>query len=502
MADRLHFDIAAAGAGAQASRRRSPEAPFRILVLADLGGPDAIREEPLDRRRLHAVDLDTFDGLFHRLAPRVRLGEHVLTIASLDGFHPDTLDGALPDLARLADLRRRLADPATFAAAAAELGTAGPPTAPPPAPAADGAGADGPAAPAEDDAATLDRLLGHQPERPAPPRAGVDLDALIGELVAPHIVPDADPRQDLLLAGVAEASARRLGEVLHDPRFQQLEASWRALDWLVRELELGEVVELHLLDVSWDEVRADLQDARDAGGEPALARRLLEPGFDATDGPAWSVIVADHGFGPGPEDLALLAGLGAVAAMAGTPLLGGGRPELLGLASFAGAEDPATWSELPAADAERWRALRHAPVARWLGLLLPRVLLRLPYGERTDPVEAFPFTELPGGAPPHEALLWGNPAHAGALMLARGHTDRAAGGAGDDRVLDDLPGFAFEQGGETALQAVVEARLGDRAASRVLALGPIPLLGLRNRNALMIGRLQNLADPPTALPGI
>ena len=70
-----------------------------------------------------------------------------------------------------------------------------------------------------------------------------------------------------------------------------------------------------------------------------------------------------------------------------------------------------------------WRVLRGLPEARYLGLALPRFLIRLPYGKDTESTELFDFEEISGSAA-HEDYLWANPAFAAALLLAQTFTEQ------------------------------------------------------------------------------
>ena len=193
--------------------------------------------------------------------------------------------------------------------------------------------------------------------------------------------------------------------LLHEPAFQALEARWRALELLVSRAE--EAVEIAVLDVTRAELLADLlPGGADAGGNAtldgsALAKHVLSP----PGGRAFAALIGDFAFGPGAEEAALLARLGALGAAARAPFIASAAPALVGCRSLAGANDPAGWEALAADDARRWQALRRAPAAAWIGLTLPRFLARAPYGAKTTPIDAFPFEEIDGRPRPRGALL-------------------------------------------------------------------------------------------------
>ncbi|MDD3449821.1 MAG: type VI secretion system contractile sheath large subunit, partial [Gammaproteobacteria bacterium] len=353
-----------------------------------------------------------------------------------------------------------------------------------------------PAAEAEADADTLARLLGREPAapgrpRPAAPGPAVDISAFIHDLVAPHVAPAPAPGQALYLEAVEAAMGGQLSGLLHHPDFQALEAAWRGLHGLVTGLEGGGEVQVAVLDITLAELAAELE----AGGTGALERLLVEP----ADGGAWSLLAGLFEFGADAAALALLERLGALAGRAGAPFLAGAGSSLLGGAT------PAAVVESPqplAPEAESaWQALRRGAVAPWLGLAWPRLLLRLPYGAGTDPVEGLAYEELPGG-PDEGRLLWGSPALACALLIGRAFEARGwEMEPGDVLDLGDLPAYVHERDGLPRLYPCAGAYFGERVLEAVLGRGVMPLVSWRDRNAVRLARFQSIADPVRALAG-
>ena len=348
-------------------------------------------------------------------------------------------------------------------------------------------------------------MLGRAPGRPTPAAqasagAAVDIDALIASIVAPYIVAAPEPFQALYVASIDQASSEQMRAVLHHPAFQALESVWRAIRWLVTELELGESLQLCLLDVSRDELRTDMLSAGGDVGRSGLYRRLV--GQSATDdGAPWSLLVGDYTFALTDDDTDLLAWLGAIASHAGGPFLAAADASVLGCHSIMETPDPHDWQSVAGEAAAHWTALRRSSFAKWLGLALPRILLRLPYGKQSDAVDAFDFEEL-SAAREHEAYLWGNPAMACALLIGRAFLENGwKMQPGDEREVGDLPAHVFVQDDENHLQAGAELYLGERAGETILARGVMPFLSLRNQNAARLLRFQSLADPPQPLAG-
>jgi len=500
---RMEFQI---GFGRQPRRRERPEPdePLRMLVCADLSGAAGTPGRPAlrDRRALR-VDVDNLAQVLGRIGPRVALtvdAAHAsLSVGSIDDFHPDRLFGRLAPFAHQRQLRADLQDPARFELAAAALGAARAPSASR-SPQAGPAQADSPQAAGESD---FERLLGAPPAAiPATPAAEpAPLERWIRELVAPHVVPDTAGQMQMLVDSVDAAVAGLMRKVLRDPALRRLEAAWRGVDWLVRELGGEASVEIHLFDANRDELLDDVRESASDLSRSAFGQLLCGPRTEGPDGEPWSLVVIDHAFGPGADDVLLLAALGGIASHANAALLAGADPDLLGCPQVDALGDAASWTGLDAGPAARWSALRALDAAAWIALAAPRVLLRRPYGRRSEPVEAFAFEEI---VDPRDAAgyLWGSPAFA--LALLAGSAFREEGWTMDPEArldLEDLPAFSYRDEDEPRLRVCAEALVPERAGERMLEQGVMPLLGRRDRNALRLLRWQSIADPPQRLRG-
>ena len=488
MPTRLELDLETI-ARRPAPRRRVEGAPMRLLLLGDFSGR-AVRglDDPagLAARPVLRVDLDSLDPVLARLAPVVEHASEGATVtipfASLDDFHPDRLFERSELFAPSRDLRARLSDPTRVAQAKAEL-----------------LGGD-----SEPDAATMKRLLGREAPAAAPATAPVAgsaeaaVDALVRRLVTPDMVPGVGPEQAQLVAAADLTIAERMRALLHDPHFQALEAAWRTVQLLVSRLELDEDLQLHLFDATRPELAA-------AAAEPELERTGLWKALVdrplAMGDAGWSMVVALESFDASRGDVALLATLAATAAATGAPLVGTASPRLLGCESLSVTTDPHDWQPLDADSQARWQALRRSPLAPWIGLVAPRLLLRLPYGTATDPLDRFDLDEM-AGADPAQALLWGHPGAACALLA--GLAFREAGWQMDlDASLDveDLPAWVCGDGDERQLYPCAETWLGERGGQAVLARGPMALISRRDRPAARLMRWQSIADPAATLNG-
>jgi type VI secretion system protein ImpC len=490
-----------------------PETPFRIALFGDFGGRASRglvrRGDELAALPTIPVDRDDLDTAMAKLGVEVSLplaeegsGRIALRFEELDDFHPDRLLERVELFDALLRTRRGLGNPATFATAAAEVrGWAARTAEPEPLAPAHEATETGPAPSGAD---LLDAILGGSATpKPAagPGRPLSDIDALVREAVRPYVLPAEDPQQAELVAAVDEAIAGLLRAILHDPGFQTVEAAWRAVRFLVTRVETGPELKIHLVDVSKEELAADLastDDLRSTGIYKLLVGQTVET---LGAGP-WALLIGDYTFGEGRADAEMLGRLARIAARAGAPLISGASPRLVGSASLAAAPDPDDWRPLASeADAEAWAALRRLPEAAYVGLALPRFLLRFPYGKDTDPVETIDFEEMPD-PPEHETYLWGNPALVCAYVLTRAFNEygwRLSAGVHGD--VDGLPAHVYRDGLETVMKPCAEIALRERAAGVMIDAGLMPLASFVGRDAVRLVRLQSVAHPAQPLQG-
>ena len=452
------------------------DAPFRIVVLGDFSGRPRAEREALAQRRPLRVDIDNFESVFARLAPLAeiaglqdKLGVALrIQLETMEEFSADAVLARLP-----AQALARAAVPAPAAATPA------------------------PAAAPEDAAAMMRRLLGGElatgspalAAAPAAPKADAAVDRFIRQLVGDQIAPAQPPSPTVATHGSNETAAALLRHVLRDPAWRHLESAWRAVDRFVRELDMADgEVRLELFDCRADELLADL--GASAGDPAHAALTAVLQG----DGRGCDIVVSLEEFGPSLAELSLLGGLAAVAAAQGAVLLAGAAPAL---AAVAASEDAQV---LASNESRVWHALRESALAPRLGLTFPRLLARLPYGPRNEPVAAFAFDELADseGHSLHDRLVWRSAALDAALLLAQGH---GQGGVETLLQLEDLPAFIDRSGDEPRLQAVAEAYLGEREVHALQAAGLIALQSDRRLPHARVSGWQSIAAGGGELAG-
>ena len=458
-------------------------APLRIAILGDFGAQTASAENrstgPLP------VDCDNFDKVFAQMGvtldmPPCKEGtpDLKLQFRNLEDFHPDKLLPRLDPLGHLTDLWAKLLHPASSHAAAKEIQEIlkiG-------------------AAPAETQPATatesVEAMLARLLEKPVSEQHQASSPAQLANRLIQQIVgsnvPGLHPQQSQLAALVDAELTACLRAILHHPSFQALEAVWRGLDFLVRNIT--EEVKLSIINTRQDELAAMLS-AEDLA-KSVICRQLEEIRPAA--------VLGLYTFGP--QDSAVLVGIARLAKACRAALVASASPHLVGCSSFGAQPDPDDWTKGSAAELESFAGLRRRPEAAHLGLAMPRFLLRQPYGKGSDAIEAFPFEEMPA-IPEHESYLWGNPALLFGHLLAdafaaHGSEMDVDGGGGE---VSGLPIHKFTRDGETHVKPCAEAWLNERAAAAILSHGIMPVLSVRGRDAAQLLTLRTISNPPVPL---
>jgi type VI secretion system protein ImpC len=282
------------------------------------------------------------------------------------------------------------------------------------------------------------------------------------------------------IADIDKVLSAQLNAIMHAPEFQKLEGAWRGLHYFVMQSETSTMLKIRVLNISKDELRKDLEKAVEFD-QSALFKKVYEEEYGTFGGAPYGALIGDFEFGRHPQDLALLEKVSNVAASAHAPFISAAAPGLLGLEDFTDLPNPrdlAKKFETP--DYAKWKSFRESEDSRYVGLTLPHVLMRLPYGPDTVPVEAFNFKEDVDGTD-HSKYLWGNAAYAMGARLTDafakyGWTAAIRGVEGGGRV-DGLPTHTFRTDeGEIALKCPTEIAITDRREKELSDLGFIPLV--------------------------
>ncbi|WP_420101019.1 type VI secretion system contractile sheath large subunit [Bosea sp. (in: a-proteobacteria)] len=299
---------------------------------------------------------------------------------------------------------------------------------------------------------------------------------------------------DEMIAQIDRKLTEQMNEIIHAAEFQQIESAWRGLNYLVMNSETDATLKIKVMNASKKELLDDLRLYPGARWDQSpLFKKVYEQEFGQLGGEPFGAIVADYYFSQAPLDVTLMRGLTKIAASAHAPLLTGAHPNLLGMDSWTELMNPRDLSKLfDTPDYAAWKSLRDAEDSRYLGLCMPRVLSRLPYGSKSDPVEEFAFEEDTDG---HDGKNYGwmNAAYAMGVNVTRafkefGWCTRIRGVQSGGEVIN-LPVHTFPtDDGGIDLKCPTEIAITDRREAELSKSGLIPLIHRKNTDkAAFIG---------------
>lgn len=282
------------------------------------------------------------------------------------------------------------------------------------------------------------------------------------------------------IAQIDRLISRQLNEIMHHAEFQKLEASWRGLFYFVNQSETGEKLKIRVMNVSRKDLLKDMEKASEFD-QSALFKKVYEEEYGMFGGAPYGALIGDYEFGNNPQDMSLLERMSQVAAAAHAPFLSAAAPELFNLDSYTQLGDPRDMAKIfQGVDFAKWKSFRESEDSRYVGLALPHVLMRLPYGQANVPVEAFDYEEDVDGTD-HSKYLWGNAAYAlGARLtdaFAKYHWCAAIRGVEGGGQVMGLPVHTFRTDeGDVALKCPTEIAVTDRREKELADLGFIPLV--------------------------
>jgi type VI secretion system protein ImpC len=291
---------------------------------------------------------------------------------------------------------------------------------------------------------------------------------------------DTEAMINARIAQIDQLLSVQLNEILHNEQFQQLEASWRGLKYLLDQSETGTGLKIRVLNVSKKELLRDLQRAPEFD-QSAIFKKVYEEEYGVFGGDPFAAIVGNYEFGRGPEDIELLEKMSQVAAAAHAPFLSAASPELLNLDTFTNLSAPRDLAKVfDSTEYAKWKSFRASEDSRYVALCLPHILMRLPYGKDTKAVDGFNYEEAVDGTD-HSKYLWGNAAWAMAARLTNAFAQYgwcvAIRGVEGGGLVQGLPAHTFRTDeGDVALKCPTEIAITDRREKELADLGFVPLV--------------------------
>lgn len=332
------------------------------------------------------------------------------------------------------------------------------------------------------EAGILDRIIAETrltPDDEAYDIAKRGVSAFIEELLKPHNQnePVKKAMVDRMIAEIDAKLSRQMDEILHHADFQSLESAWRGLKLLVDRTNFRENTKLEILNASKQDLLDDFEDSPEIT-QSGLYKHIYTAEYGQFGGQPVGAIVANYFFDPSSPDIKCMQHVASVACMSHAPFIAAAGPKFFGLESFTGLpnlKDLKDHFEGP--QFAKWQSFREREDARYVGLTLPRFLLRNPYDPEENPVKTFVYKESVSAS--HEHYLWGNTAYTFASKL----TDSFAKfrwcpniiGPQSGGAVEDLPLHHFESMGEIETKIPTEVLVSDRREYELAEEGFIAL---------------------------
>ncbi|EPI4978357.1 TPA: type VI secretion system contractile sheath large subunit [Raoultella planticola] len=279
--------------------------------------------------------------------------------------------------------------------------------------------------------------------------------------------------------------SRQLDEVMHNDAFQKVESVWRGLQSLVNKTDFRQNVKLEILDLSKEELRQDFEDSPEIV-QSGLYKQTYIAEYDTPGGEPIAAVISAYEFDATAQDVALMRHISKVSAAAHMPFIGSAGPKFFlkeTMEEVAAIKDISNYFER--AEYIKWQSFRDTDDSRYIGLVMPRVLARLPYGPDTVPVRSFNYVEEVKG-PDHNKYLWTHASFAFAANMVKSFINNGwcvqirgpqAGGA-----VKDLPIHLYDLGTGNQVKIPSEVMIPETREFEFSSLGFIPLSYYKNRD--------------------
>ena len=304
---------------------------------------------------------------------------------------------------------------------------------------------------------------------------------------------------DTAIKEIDAALSKQLNAIMHDERFGKLEGSWRGLHYLVMNTETSTNLKIRVVNASKRELHRDLTRSVEFD-QSLLFRKIYENEFGTPGGEPYGALIGDYEWSNHPEDIEALRLISNVAAAAFAPFISAAGASLMGFEHWGDLSRPRDLAKIfDTVEYIKWRGFRDSEDSRFVSLVMPRVLARLPYGERTAPIDEFEYEEAPAdqkGAPlamQHDDYCWMNAAYVMGTRLTEafakyGFCTAIRGAEGGGKV-ENLPTHIFmSDDGDLDAKCPTEIGITDRREYELSNLGFLPLCHYKNQdNAVFFG---------------
>ena len=304
-----------------------------------------------------------------------------------------------------------------------------------------------------------------------------------------------------IIAEIDKKLTEQINLVIHSEQFQKLEGAWRGLHHLVTHTETDEMLKIRVMNISKNELGKTLKKFKGtAWDQSPIFKKTYEEEYGQFGGEPFGCLVGDFYFDHSAPDVELLSGMAQVSAACHCPFITGASPALMQMESWRELANPRDLTKIfSTPEYAPWKSLRESDDSRYIGLAMPRVLSRLPYGAKSNPVEEFDFEEDTGAAD-HSKYTWSNAAYSMATNINQSF--KAYGWCSQIRgiesggAVEGLPCHTFPtDDGGVDMKCPTEVAISDRREAELSGNGFMPLIHKKNTDFAAFIGAQSLHKP-------
>ena len=304
-----------------------------------------------------------------------------------------------------------------------------------------------------------------------------------------------------MIAEIDKKLSEQINLIMHHEDFKSLEGSWRGLHYLVNNTETDENLKIRVMNIAKSDLGKTLKRYKGTNWDQSpIFKKVYAEEFSQFGGQPFGCLVGDYHFDQSAPDVELLAEMAKISAAAHCPFITGASPNLMQMDSWQELANPRDLTKIfTTPEYAAWRSLRESEDSKYIGLAMPRFLSRLPYGAKTNPVDAFNFEEDTGSAE-HGKYTWANAAYAMATNINRSFKEYGwcsrirgieSGGA-----VQNLPTHSFPtDDGGVDMKCPTEIAIEDRREAELAANGFMPLVHRKNSDFAAFIGAQSLHKP-------
>jgi type VI secretion system protein ImpC len=311
---------------------------------------------------------------------------------------------------------------------------------------------------------------------------------------------------DRAIAAIDAKMSKQLAAIMHHEKFTKLEGSWRGLNHLVMNSNTGAGLKIKVLNMTKRELNKDLTKAVEFD-QSQLFKKIYENEFGTPGGEPYGALIGDYEWVNHPDDIESLRLISNVAAASFAPFISAAGAGMFGFDSFTELTKPRDLAKIfDSSEYMKWRGFRDTEDSRFVSLVMPRVLARVPYGASTKPIEEFAYEEAPfdstgaAMALDHKEYCWMNAAYAMGVRMTSAFAESgfcvAIRGAEGGGKVENLPTHMFQSDdGDMDGKCPTEIGITDRREFELSNCGFLPLSHYKNTDYAVFFGAQTCQKP-------